>query len=69
MQVLQKFYHNIGFAKNANFYAENWRKSQKILIITSTPAYSYKHILGMDQGCRFIFLLANSGGIEEFQFD
>jgi hypothetical protein len=23
--------------KNANFFAENWRKSQKILIITATP--------------------------------
>jgi hypothetical protein len=29
--------HNIGFEKNANFFAENWRKSQKIVIITSTP--------------------------------
>jgi hypothetical protein len=25
------------FEKNANFFAENWEKSQKILIITSTP--------------------------------
>jgi hypothetical protein len=25
------------FEKNANFFAENWRKSQKIVIITSTP--------------------------------
>jgi hypothetical protein len=25
------------FEKNANFFAENWQKSQKILIITSTP--------------------------------
>jgi hypothetical protein len=24
------------FEKNANFFAENWRKSQKIVIITST---------------------------------
>jgi hypothetical protein len=23
--------------KNANFFAENWRKSQKIVIITSAP--------------------------------
>jgi hypothetical protein len=23
--------------KNANHFAENWRKSQKIVIITSTP--------------------------------
>jgi hypothetical protein len=25
------------FEKNANFFAENWQKSPKILIITSTP--------------------------------
>jgi aspartokinase len=26
------------FKKNANFFAENWEKSQKIVIVTSTPA-------------------------------
>jgi hypothetical protein len=25
--------------KNANFFAENWQKSQKIVIITSTPDF------------------------------
>jgi hypothetical protein len=25
------------FEKNAKFFAENWEKSQKIVIITSTP--------------------------------
>jgi hypothetical protein len=25
------------FDKNANFFAENWEKSPKIVIITSTP--------------------------------
>jgi hypothetical protein len=25
------------FEKNANFFAENWQKSQKIAVITSTP--------------------------------
>jgi hypothetical protein len=25
--------------KNANFFAENWQKSQKIVIITSTPGH------------------------------
>jgi hypothetical protein len=25
------------FVKNANFFAKNWEKSQKIVIITSTP--------------------------------
>jgi hypothetical protein len=34
---LKKVDHNIGFEKNANFFAENWRKSQKVVIITSTP--------------------------------
>jgi hypothetical protein len=32
--------HCIGFWKNANFFAENWGKSQKIVIITSTPVLS-----------------------------
>jgi hypothetical protein len=26
--------------KNANFFAENWEKSQKIVIITSTPDWT-----------------------------
>jgi hypothetical protein len=35
---MKKIDHNIGFwKKNANFFTENWRKSQKIVIITSTP--------------------------------
>jgi hypothetical protein len=29
------------FEKNANFFAENWQKSQKIMIITSTPGNTY----------------------------
>jgi hypothetical protein len=29
----------LGFEKNANFFAENCRKSQKIVIITSTPGW------------------------------
>jgi hypothetical protein len=31
-------YSNGFWKKNANFFAENWQKSQKITIITSTPA-------------------------------
>jgi hypothetical protein len=27
------------FEKNANFFAENWQKSQEIVIITSTPGH------------------------------
>jgi hypothetical protein len=34
---MQNFDHNIGLEKNANFFAENCRKSQKIVIIKSTP--------------------------------
>jgi hypothetical protein len=34
---MQNFDHNIGFEKNVIFFAENWQKLQKIVIITSTP--------------------------------
>jgi hypothetical protein len=30
------------FEKNANFFAQNCQKSQKIVIITSTPVYNIK---------------------------
>jgi hypothetical protein len=33
--------HNIGFWENANFFAENWQISQKIVAITSTPVPTY----------------------------
>jgi hypothetical protein len=33
----KKFTITLVFKKNANFFAENWGKSQKIVIITSTP--------------------------------
>jgi hypothetical protein len=36
-QFLQKFDHNNGFREKRQFFAENWQKSQKIGIITSTP--------------------------------
>jgi hypothetical protein len=36
--IIQKFDHNIGFWEERHFFAENWQKSQKIVIITSTPA-------------------------------
>jgi hypothetical protein len=35
------------FEKNANFFAENWRKSQKIEIITSTPNWANFRTLGV----------------------
>jgi hypothetical protein len=30
--------------KNANFFAENWQKSQKIVIITSTPGRTTQNL-------------------------
>jgi hypothetical protein len=36
-QILKKMIITLVFKKNANFFAENWEKSQKIVIITSTP--------------------------------
>jgi hypothetical protein len=29
-----------GFWENADFFAENWQKSKKIVIITSTPGHT-----------------------------
>jgi hypothetical protein len=29
------------FEKNANFFSENWQKSKKIVIITSTPVPAF----------------------------
>jgi hypothetical protein len=34
---MQNFDHNIGFCEKRQFFAENCQKSQKIVIITSTP--------------------------------
>jgi hypothetical protein len=36
-QILKKLIITLVFEKNANFFAKNCRKSQKIVIITSTP--------------------------------
>jgi hypothetical protein len=35
------------FEKNANFFAENWQKSQKIVIITSAPDEFVKKLTEM----------------------
>jgi hypothetical protein len=35
--IMKKFDHNISFWEKRQFFAENWRKLQKIMIITSTP--------------------------------
>jgi hypothetical protein len=34
------------FEKNANIFAENWQKSPKIVIITSTPDWANLRLLG-----------------------
>jgi hypothetical protein len=34
---MKNFDHNIGFWEKRQFFAENCQKSQKIVIITSTP--------------------------------
>jgi hypothetical protein len=36
-KIMQNFDHNIGFWEKRQFFAENCRKSPKIVIITSTP--------------------------------
>jgi hypothetical protein len=36
-KFLKKLIITLVFKKNANFFAEIWEKSQKIVIITSTP--------------------------------
>jgi hypothetical protein len=39
--IMQKFDHDIVFLeKNANFFAESWQESRKIVIITSTPCHT-----------------------------
>jgi hypothetical protein len=45
-KIMQKIDHNIDFLnKNANFFAENCQKSQKIVIITSTPGHPADNVL------------------------
>jgi hypothetical protein len=44
------------FEKNANFFAENRQKSQKIVIITSTPDHLYdknRQAIAFPTGCFF----------------
>jgi hypothetical protein len=35
----KKYDRNIGFWKKRFYFAENWQKSHKLVIITSTPVY------------------------------
>jgi hypothetical protein len=39
-KLFKEFDHNIGFGEKRHFFAENWQKSQKIVIITSTPGWA-----------------------------
>jgi hypothetical protein len=52
------------FEKNANFFDENWQKSQKIVIITSTPDEENFRIHTMG-GC---LLWAVSRKLQRYQF-
>jgi hypothetical protein len=44
MQNFDHTYVTLVFDKNANFFAENCQKSQKIVIITSTPAANRQQV-------------------------
>jgi hypothetical protein len=39
-----KFDHNISVCEKRQFFAENWEKSQKMVIITSTPVQNRKAV-------------------------
>jgi hypothetical protein len=45
------------FEKNANFFAENCQKSQKIVIITSTPDWANIRHLGIGLICAICYEL------------
>jgi hypothetical protein len=58
---MQNFDHNFGFWEKRHFFAENCRKSQKIVIITSTPG----HHVGCEKNLVIEFLQKKS--IERFK--
>jgi hypothetical protein len=54
------------FEKNANFFAENCRKSPKIVIITSTPrCYDFKNIFGNNKLAKIAFFTLNQSKIRQ----
>jgi hypothetical protein len=58
------------FEKNANFFSENWRKSQKIVIITSIPGWpdwANFRLLG-DRLLSFTFFLSNNRSSQNYYF-
>jgi hypothetical protein len=44
VSFMLKFVHNIGFGEKRQFFAENWQKLQKILIITSTRHFGFAQV-------------------------
>jgi hypothetical protein len=51
---MQNFIITLVFEKNANFFAENCQKSQKIVIITSTPGNFLSLLRGSNPGLRLL---------------
>jgi hypothetical protein len=42
----KKSLHTLVFEKNAHFFTENWQKSKKFIITTSTPSLQKLYKLG-----------------------
>jgi hypothetical protein len=53
-KFLKKLIITLVFKKNANFFAENWGKSQKIVIITSTPGQNWTHNDLLHVNCKLL---------------
>jgi hypothetical protein len=49
--IIKKLIITLLFKKNANFFAKNWQKSQKIMIITSTPGLRQRDVPRRVRGC------------------
>jgi hypothetical protein len=56
----KKFDHNIDFEKNANFYAENWQKSPKIVIISLTPGFNESAVTKFRYVCYKILIYVHA---------
>jgi hypothetical protein len=59
----KKFIITLVFEKNANFFTENWQKSQKIVIVTSTPCFtdSREKQRNFNKSSRYICMYNNDG--------
>jgi hypothetical protein len=51
------------FEKNANFFAENCRKNQKIVIITSTPGKQVNEKIFLSIRLRWTIAPTNAAGL------